>query len=144
MSDPIGPPLARRAAEAVELVCLAISDGDLEAAAAQYEREAQLAPWAEPSAALPGTLRGTLARLMELRLPVTVRVAAIVPAGELELVLSERRITGPGPDCDRVNLRGLGATVVRKQPGGGWRIVADAWWLAGPDAGAADPAANSR
>jgi hypothetical protein len=35
--DPIAPPVAGRPAEAVELVSLAVSDGDLEAALAQYE-----------------------------------------------------------------------------------------------------------
>jgi hypothetical protein len=28
-------------------------------------------------------------------------------------------------------VRGAGAAIVRRQPGGGWRIAADAWCLAG-------------
>ena len=44
--DPIAPPTASRPAEAVELVSLAVSDGDLEAALAQYETRAVLRPWA--------------------------------------------------------------------------------------------------
>jgi hypothetical protein len=35
--DPIPPPVASGPTLAVELVCLAVSDGDLEAALAQYE-----------------------------------------------------------------------------------------------------------
>jgi hypothetical protein len=45
MSDPIQPPAARRPEEALELVSQALSDGDLEAAVAQYEKTALLACW---------------------------------------------------------------------------------------------------
>jgi ketosteroid isomerase-like protein len=134
MSDPIGPPVARNAVEAVELVGLAVSDGDLDAAAAQYERGAKLTPWAglAAPAAPAGPVRTCLAGVMELRLPVTVRVTGWVASGELALVLCERRIAGPGPDCEPVDLRGTGAAVVRRQVGGEWRIVVDTWQLAGP------------
>ena len=43
MLDPISPPVARRPEETVELVAAALSDGDLEAVLAQYERGAILA-----------------------------------------------------------------------------------------------------
>src|SRR5215470_19610369 len=42
MLDPISPPAARRPEETVELVSAALSDGDLEAVLAQYERGAVL------------------------------------------------------------------------------------------------------
>ena len=45
MPDPIKPPAARRPEEALELACAALSDGDLEAALAQYESTAMLARW---------------------------------------------------------------------------------------------------
>ena len=45
MSDLIRPPVARRPEEALELVAQALSDGDLEAALAQYEKGALLAYW---------------------------------------------------------------------------------------------------
>jgi hypothetical protein len=45
VSDPIKPPVARRPEEALELVSQALSDGDLEAALAQYEKGALLAYW---------------------------------------------------------------------------------------------------
>ena len=44
MLDPISPPVARRPEETVELVAAALSDGDLEAVLAQYERGAILCP----------------------------------------------------------------------------------------------------
>jgi ketosteroid isomerase-like protein len=130
MSDLIPPAVARHPAEAVELVTVAISDGDLEAALAQYEQNAVLRPWQEPPSA-DAAIASQLSAVMDLRLPLGLTVRAVVPAGSLALVLGERRISGAGPDCQRVELCGSGAAIVRRQPGGGWRIAADAWCLAG-------------
>jgi ketosteroid isomerase-like protein len=127
--DPIAPPVAARPAEAVELVCLAVSGGDLEAALAQYEGGAVLRPWAHDPGGSTETVADTLTILMDLRLPVSVQISAVVPADTLALVLSTRHIIGTGPDCEPVQLRGAGATVVRRQQGGSWRIIADAWHL---------------
>jgi ketosteroid isomerase-like protein len=140
MRDLIPPAVARNPVEAIEIVCLAISDGDLEAALAQYEHSAILRPWQSdpvdgeaPASADggPGSAAGRLQDVMDLRLPLALRLLAVVPAGDLALVLAERRISGTGPDCERVELTGSGAAIVRRQPGGGWRIAADAWRLAG-------------
>ena len=78
-----------------------------------------------------------LTQLMDLRLPLSVRIRAVVPADGLALVLGERHIVGAGPDCGPVRLSGAGATLVRRQQGGAWRIAADAWYLSGPGAGQA-------
>jgi ketosteroid isomerase-like protein len=140
MRDLIPPAVARSPVEAIEIVSLAISDGDLEAALAQYEDDAVLRPWqsdladGEVSASGDGGSRSAASRLqdvMDLRLPLAVRVLAVVPAGDQALVLAERRISGAGPDCERVELTGSGAAIVRHHPGGGWRIAAEAWCLAG-------------
>ncbi|HUA40039.1 MAG TPA: hypothetical protein VMA32_00605 [Streptosporangiaceae bacterium] len=130
MRDLIPPAVARRPAEAVELVTVAISDGDLEAALAQYEQDAVLRPWQESSAA-EAPVAGQLSAVMDLRLPVGLTVHAVVPVGSLALVVGDRRISGTGPDCEHIDLAGSGAAIVRRQPGGGWRIAADAWCLAG-------------
>ena len=139
-------------AEVVALVSLAISDGDLGAALAQYEPGAALEPWARRAAPATHGLTNSLVQLMELRLPLSVTVcdvltssevaasADIIGAAELAvnvgtacclvaLVLADRRITGTGPDCQPVDLRGFGATAVRRHPDGSWRIAADAWCL---------------
>jgi len=147
MRDLIPPAVARDPVEAIEIVSLAISDGDLEAALAQYERSAILRVWqaevldgADPleDAAAEGAdpcgprhAAGALRDVMDLRLPIVLRVLTAVPAGDLSLVLAQRRICGSGPDCERIELTGSGAAIVRRQPGGGWRIAADAWRLAG-------------
>jgi ketosteroid isomerase-like protein len=133
--DPIAPPVAARPAEAVELVCLSVSGGDLEAALAQYEGGAVLRPWARGPGGDTETVADALTFLMDLRLPVSVQIRAVVPADALALVLSTRHIIGTGPDCEPVQLSGAGATVVRRQQGGSWRIIADAWHLSGPGTG---------
>ena len=137
MPDPIAPPVAAGPAEAVEFVSLAVSGGDLEAALAQYESGAVLRPWAHDSEGSTEAVADTLTVLMDLRLPVSVQISAVVPADTLALVLSTRHIIGTGPDCEPVQLGGAGATVLRRQQGGSWRIVADAWHLSGRGTGLA-------
>jgi ketosteroid isomerase-like protein len=136
LSDPIPPPVARRPEEVLELVSQALSDGDLEAVLAQYEHGALLRPWAEKSASDGDSVGDILQNLMELRLPLSATVRAVLPAVGLALVLGERHMAGRGPDGLRVQLTGLSSTVVRERPDGTWRIVVDAWGLDGP--GAAD------
>ncbi|HTU08626.1 MAG TPA: hypothetical protein VMG13_23965 [Trebonia sp.] len=127
--DPIAPPSARWPLEAAELVALAVSDGDLGAAVAQYEPGALLRPWADDRVD-GGSVRETMAEIMRMRLPLDTRLVAVLPAEGLAMLVCERRIDGTGPDGRRVRLRGTGCTVVRPQPDGSWRIAADAWRLA--------------
>jgi ketosteroid isomerase-like protein len=129
MLDPILPPVARRPEETVELVSAALSDGDLEAVLAQYERGAVLLPWVVGAGRSGGSLRDTIADLMALRLPLSATVQAVLDSGELALVLGEREIAGSTPAGERVRLSGLGSSMIRRQPDGTWRIVAEAWCL---------------
>jgi ketosteroid isomerase-like protein len=128
VSDLIPPPTARWPSEAAELVSLAVSDGDLDAAVAQYEPAAPLLPWTseQPSGRGVGE---TLAAIMRLRLPLGTRLLAVLPATGLTMLLCERRIEGLAPDGAPVRLHGVGCTVVRPQRDGSWRIAADAWQL---------------
>lgn len=130
MSDPISPPLARWPSEAAELVSLAVSDGDLGAAVAQYEPTAPLRLWADdrPDGA---SVRETLSSLLRLRLPLDTRLVAVLPADGLTVLVCERRIDGVGPDGIPIRLHGVGCTVVRPRRDGSWRIAADAWQLSG-------------
>jgi ketosteroid isomerase-like protein len=134
MSDPIAPPAARWPAEAAELVALAVSDGDLGAALAQYELTAAFAPWAEDKSAVDMStdqpaVRDIMSAIMQLRLPLHTRLVALLPADGLAMLVCERSIEGKGPDGAEVRLRGVGCTVVRPQQDGSWRIAADAWRL---------------
>jgi len=129
--------MANRPAEAVELVTLAVSGGDLETALAQYEAGAVLWPWARDPGGETDGVADALVRLMNLRLPLSARIRAVVPGDGLALILGERRIAGTGPNGEPIQLTGTGATVVRRQQAGSWRIAADAWCLDGPAAGEA-------
>lgn len=128
MSDPIPPPQARWPSEAAELVSLAVSDGDLGAAVAQYESAASLRPWSDDQPD-GSTVREVMSAIMRLRLPLDTRLVAVLPADGLTMLVCERRIDGAGPDGELVRLQGVGCTVVRPQRDGSWRIAADAWRL---------------
>jgi ketosteroid isomerase-like protein len=132
MLDPIKPPAARRPEEALELVSQALSDGDLEAALAQYEGRALLSCWPQLARRGDGDIRGALASFMALRLPLSVRITTVLQTPDLALVICERRVAGTSADGDPVRLGGPGCAVLRPQPDGSWRIAADAWH-AGPE-----------
>ena len=127
MSDLIEPPAARRPEEALEFVSQAVSDGDIEAALAQYEGSAVLARWPGRQADGDLDVRGALTDLADLRLPLWVRVAGVLETPGLALVICERRVAGIGPDGEQVRLEGHGCAVLRPEPDGAWRIAADAW-----------------
>jgi hypothetical protein len=146
VSDPIQPPAARRPQEALELASQALSDGDLEAALAQYEGAARLVTWQQqqqepsadgevpsaevPSAEVPSAeVRSALTCFMALRLPLAVRIGTVLSASGVALVICERHTTGTRPDGEHVSYHGHGCAVVRAQPDGTWRIAADAWHL---------------
>ncbi len=138
MSDPIPPPAARQPAEALELASQALSDGDLEAALAQYEPQARLVTWRRPPPSADGEVRDALTCFMALRLPLAVQIVTVLRAPGLALVICERHTTGTGPDGEEIKYRGNGCAVVRAQPDGTWRIAADAWHLGAEDLGAED------
>jgi ketosteroid isomerase-like protein len=127
VSDPIKPPVARQPEEALELVSQALSDGDLEAALAQYEPGARLVSWRE--AGPDSEIRSALTCFMALRLPLAVQIGTVLRTPGLALVICERHTTGTGPDGEEVKHHGNGCAVVRAQPDGTWRIAADAWHL---------------
>jgi hypothetical protein len=129
--DPIAPPAAREPVEALQLVSLAVSDGDLDTAVAQYEAGAVLRPWASGADGAP-SVAGQLGPLLDLRLPLSLQIGAVLLTDGLALVLGERRMAGADPRRRPVLLHGAGATVLRRQPGGTWLIVTDAWCLSGP------------
>lgn len=128
----------------MELVSQAFSDGDLDAALAQYEPSAQLKPWAHPDGTGNG-LRDFMRELMDLRLPLSLRIGETLRVAGLTVVMCERRIAGIGPDFEQIRLRGYGFAAVRPQADGSWRIAIDSWCLEGPpdDLGGTDAAENT-
>jgi ketosteroid isomerase-like protein len=125
VTDPIAPPAARRPEEALELVSQALSDGDLEAALAQYEDQARLVTGLAAAEEVDSALSG----FMALRLPLAVRIGTVLRAPGMALVMCERRTVGISPDGEQIKFSGSGCAVVRAQPDGTWRIAADAWHM---------------
>ncbi len=132
--EPIEPETADKPAEALRLVCDALSDGDLEAAVALYEPAAALALSAWTSARGAEEVRAELAELMEARLPVRVCVTGEIITGDLALVFAVRSISGRSGDGSLVRLLGEGGAVLRRSGAHGWQLVVDGWNLATQDA----------
>lgn len=126
MPDPIPPPAAREPAEALELAAQALSDGDLEAALAQYEPGARLLTFLSGP---DDAVRAALTSFMALRLPLAVRIDSVLSASGMALVSCARRVEGTGPDGEEVAYHGDGCAVIRAQPDGTWRIATDVWCL---------------
>lgn len=134
VSTSIVPPAAQSPPEAPQLVSLALSSGDLDAAVAQYESGAVLRLWTDNVGSHGNrkdgrTVRETMMRLMDLRVSLVCRVLAVLPTNGLTMLVCERTIDGFGPNGQRVALRGVGCTVVRLQADDAWRIATDAWCL---------------
>jgi ketosteroid isomerase-like protein len=127
--EPIEPANADKPAEALRLVCEALSDGDLEAAVALYEPGATLALAAWTTARRTNEVRAALGELMETRLPVRVSVRKEIITGDLALVFAVRGMSGRSIDGSLVRLMGEGGAVLRKSAPHGWLLVVDDWNL---------------
>ena len=125
--DLIGPPAAREPAEVLLLACAALTDGDLEAAVALYAPDAALSWGNDHTAAGHAAIRGVLAGVMDMRLPLRARSVRVLRAGSLALITGERTLTGTGLDGAAVALTGPTALIARCQPDGSWLAAADQW-----------------
>lgn len=119
MTDPIPPPLATRPDQACALLCDALSDGDLDAALAQYHPTAAVSP--EPGRTVRGRagIRRLLADAADARTLFTVQVRQSLVAEDLALVCghwTRGPAAPPGHYC----------SVVRRRPDGRWEIAIEA------------------
>ena len=112
--------------DADRLLCEAISAGDMEAALAFYEPEAQFV--AEPGNVVTGrdAIRRVMSQFLALKPTLTMENVTAVQAGNIALLASSWSLTGTGPDGQPINLSGQGQEVVRQQPDGSWQFVIDA------------------
>ncbi|MHB1497603.1 MAG: YybH family protein [Acidimicrobiales bacterium] len=136
--DAIAPASASSPAEALELLCEALSDGDVEAAASRYEPGAVVSVVAGDRRR-HGALREALASLAGMKLAVEATCLGTVVAGDTALVLVYRSVSGL-PGEAKTACAGQGAATLRRQPSGAWLIVADRWGLNGPLAANFPPA----
>ncbi|HEX2104958.1 MAG TPA: nuclear transport factor 2 family protein, partial [Solirubrobacteraceae bacterium] len=137
-AEPGGRPAAergaRRPATAAE-VPAAFADrlgaGDLDGALALYEPQATFAP--QPGEQVSGheAIRGALAQFAALRPTLTGEVEKVLEADGVALVANRWTLTGTGPDGAPLEMGGVSADVMRRQPDGTWRILVDDPWGAG-------------
>jgi uncharacterized protein (TIGR02246 family) len=108
------------------LLCEAISAGDLEAALAFYEPEAQFV--AQPGNVVTGNdaIRQVISQFLSMKPTLRLEKVTAVQAGDIALLASTWSLTGTGPDGQAVNLSGQGQEVVRRQPDGTWKFIIDA------------------
>lgn len=102
--------------------------GDLDGALALYEPEATFAP--QPGAQVSGLaeIRAALEQFIALRPSLTGEVEKVLEAGDVALVTNRWSLRGTGPDGAPLEMGGVSADVMRRQPDGTWRILVDDPW----------------
>lgn len=121
--DVIPPPVAYRSHEVCALVSAALSDGDLDAALAQYEAEAVTTPGDGRVVQGRTALRQLLAAAAATRRLYTVDVARVLEADDLAMVQGTWRTAGPDERGHSVDQSGAYCSVVRRTAEGTWRIA---------------------
>jgi uncharacterized protein (TIGR02246 family) len=99
--------------------------GDLDGLVALYEPTAVFEP--RPGVVVEGreAIRQALGDLLALRPTMVAETVEILQADDVALVVNEWTMTGRAPDGSEVRQGGRSADVVRRQPGGSWRVVVD-------------------
>lgn len=103
----------------------AINDGDIEALMTLYEPGATVVFGPEQVATGLDAIRAGNEGLLALRPRFDLRVAQVLLADNLALLLSPWTMTGTMPDGTPLTLQGTTSDVVRRQPDGSWRFIID-------------------
>jgi ketosteroid isomerase-like protein len=127
--EPIRPATASSPAEALALLCEALSDGDVEAALSLYEPGALLVLAPRGELGHERCLDETVASLASTRLVFEARPLREVLAGDVALLLAARTVIGKAPDGASLDEASQGAAVLRNSPSQGWRFVLDYWGI---------------
>ncbi|HEV2812773.1 MAG TPA: SgcJ/EcaC family oxidoreductase [Solirubrobacteraceae bacterium] len=104
-----------------------LAAGDLDGALALYEPDATFAP--QPGAHVTGldAIRGALEQFIALNPTLDGEVEKVLEAGDVALVTNRWTLRGTGPDGP-LEMAGVSADVMRRQPDGTWRILVDDPW----------------
>lgn len=103
----------------------AINAGDIEALMSLCEPEATVVFGPGQVATGLDAIREGNAGLLALRPRFDLRVAQVLMADNLALLLSPWTMTGTMPDGTPLTLQGTTSDVVRRQPDGTWRFIID-------------------
>jgi uncharacterized protein (TIGR02246 family) len=108
-----------------------LNGGDLEALLGLYEPGAAFVP--EPGVVVAGrdAIRGALERILALSPTLSGEVQQVVETDDVALVSNRWRLEGTGSDGGRVEMSGVSADVVRRQPDDSWRVLIDDPWGGG-------------
>jgi uncharacterized protein (TIGR02246 family) len=116
-----------------------LNGGDLDALVGLYEPDAAFVP--QPGVVLRGrdAIRDALEGFVALSPTITGEIQGVVETGGVALVVNSWRLEGTGPDGSPVEMAGMSADVIRRQPDGSWRVlIDDPWGGAAPVARAGD------
>jgi uncharacterized protein (TIGR02246 family) len=105
-----------------------VNAGDLEALLGLYEPEAAFVP--RPGVVIDGleAIRGALERILATNPTMSGEVQRVVGTNEVALVFNRWRLEGARSDGSPVEMSGLSADVVRRQPDDSWRVLIDDPW----------------
>ena len=94
---------------------------DLEAVVMLYEPGATFV--AQPGQSMTGqaAIRAAVQGFLALQPDLRIKVTRVIRSGDLALLSSTWTLAGTGPDGEPLQLSGIGAEVVRRQPDGSWR-----------------------
>ena len=132
MPDLIPPPTAQRPAEVPHLLTQAVSDGDLDAAAALYEPAAVLVLWNVPTATHPAQVRAALSLLLAVKVPLHREPGDVRVARNLAMLTGRWNMRGAGPNLVPLLMFGWQHSVVRRSQAGVWRFLIDRWIIESP------------
>jgi uncharacterized protein (TIGR02246 family) len=98
---------------------------DLDGLVALYETAAVFEP--RPGVVVEGrdAIRQALAELLALGPIMAAVTVEVLQADNVALVINEWTMTGTASDGTEVRQGGRSTDVVRRQPGGGWRVLVD-------------------
>jgi uncharacterized protein (TIGR02246 family) len=118
-------------AAVIEAFSRRLAQADVDGALALYEPNATFAP--EPGAQVTGldAIRAALEQFAALRPEMTGAVEKVLEADDVALVSNRWTMRGTAPDGSPLELGGVSADVMRRQPDGSWRILVDDPWGAG-------------
>jgi uncharacterized protein (TIGR02246 family) len=105
--------------------------GDVDGALALYEPDATFAPQPGAQVSGLGSIREALEQFAALRPTLVGEIEKVLEADDVALVTNRWTLHGTGPDGAPLEMAGVSADVMRRQPDGTWRILVDDPWGAG-------------
>jgi len=115
----------------IEQISRHVNAGDLEALLGLYEPEAAYVP--RPGEVIEGldAIRDAMERILALNPKLSGEVHRVVETNDFALVFNRWRLTGTRSEGSPVEMSGVSADVLRRQPDDSWRVLIDDPWGGG-------------